>query len=298
MSFEHQIRKAVITAAGLGTRLLPLTKEMPKEMLPLFSILGDRIALKPVIQIIFETLYEAKFREFCFIVGRGKRAIEDYFTPDSNFLQLLAARKLHTEAESLKKFYEMIFDSKIFFVNQPEPKGFGHAVLYAEPIVGSEPFLLHAGDDVILSENSIHILRLIEAFQEYDADCVMLVEEVENPRFYGVIQGDPVDKAKSVFSVTEIVEKPEKPPTNLAVVAIYVFKPKIFEYLKKVSPDRSGEIQLTDAIRLMIKDGGKVYAVKLRRSEKRIDVGMPERYWLSLMESYRYANKKLGGKKS
>ncbi len=285
------VRKAVITAAGLGTRLLPVTKEMPKEMLPLFTFTGKNIGLKPVIQIVFESLYECGFREFCFVVGRGKRILEDHFTPDVVSIRLLENRGLGNRAESLKKFYELVCNSKILFVNQPEPKGFGHAALCAEPFIGSEPFLLHAGDIAVLSEDNSHVTRLISTYVRFNADVAFLVEEVKDPREYGVVVGEPVGGLEHVLKVVDIVEKPEKPPSNLAVVAIYVFKPIVFDYLRRVRPDERGEVQLTAAIRLMIREGRRVYAVKLAVNEVRLDVGNPVRYWEALELSYRRAIK-------
>jgi len=125
------MRKAVITAAGLGTRLSPATKELPKEMLPIFHREGDRIVVKPLLQLIFEQLHDVGIREFCFVIGRGKRAIEDHFTPDPIFLRELRERGKGREAESLERFYAMLSDSSITWVNQPEPRGFGDAVLGA-----------------------------------------------------------------------------------------------------------------------------------------------------------------------
>lgn len=287
------IRKAVITAAGLGTRLLPLTKEVPKEMLPLFIYTLNGISFKPVIQIVFESLHSFGVHEFCFIVGRGKRVIEDYFTPDKSFLDLLNSRDLGYRAKVLKEFYKLIKNAKIFFVNQPEPRGFGDAVLYAEPFVASEPFILHAGDDVVISRGNDHLNRLIKVFQEYNADCVILAEEVEDPKAYGVITGKAVDDLGHILRVLDIVEKPKKPPSNIATIAIYIFKPIIFDFLRRVEPDNTGEIQLTNAIRLMVKDGYRVFAVKLYPHEKRLDVGNPEKYWYALKCSYEYAIKNL-----
>jgi len=283
------IEKAVITAGGLGTRLLPVSKEIPKEMLPLFSLSDGTIALKPVIHIIFENLFSIGIREFCVVVGRGKRVLEDYFTPDINFIDLLQSKGLSNRAENLRKFYSMVLQSRIFFVNQPTPRGFGDAVLHAEPFVGDKHFLLHAGDDVVLSHDCDHLKRLIRVFREFDADAVLLVEEVEDPRAYGVVMGKAVDDYGNVLKLIDIVEKPEKPPSNLAVVAVYVFKPKIFNYIKRVEPDSSGEIQLTYAIKLIIDDGCDVYGVKLRPGEKRLDVGTPQSYWKALYESYQWA---------
>ncbi|MEM2294189.1 MAG: hypothetical protein QXX41_13030, partial [Nitrososphaerota archaeon] len=123
-----------MTAAGLGTRLLLATKEMPKEMLPLFSS-GRNVdlLLKPVLQLIFEQLYDLGFREFCFVVGRGKRSIEDHFTPDYNYIELLKGKNKVNLVKNLEEFYQKVEKSIIFWVNQPEPRGFGHAVLMAEP---------------------------------------------------------------------------------------------------------------------------------------------------------------------
>ena len=288
------VRKAVITAGGLGTRLLPATKETPKEMLPIFAFNQSKgVYPKPVVQVVFESLYEVGFRDFCFVVGRGKRAVEDHFTPDYQFIHLLERKGLKYQVEELNRFYHMIVNSKILFVNQPEPRGFGDAVLRAESFVSSEPFLVHAGDDLILSDNSSHLRRLLKTFNKNNADIVFLVEEVENSRQYGVVKAEFVEKG--VLHVSDIVEKPQEPPSNLAVVAIYVFKPSIFDKLKKTKPDKKGEIQLTDAIKAAIDSGERVFAVKLHKDEKRLDVGNPRRYWDALRESYEWALNKVKG---
>ena len=288
------VRKAVITAGGLGTRLLPATKETPKEMLPIFAFnQSEGIYLKPVVQVVFESLYEIGFRDFCFVVGRGKRAVEDHFTPDYQFVHLLEEKGLKYQVDELNRFYRMIVDSKILFVNQPDPKGFGDAVLRAESFVGPEPFLVHAGDDLILSNNGRHLRRLLKTFNKNNADIVFLVEEVRDPRQYGVVKAEFVEKG--VLHVLDIVEKPREPPSNLAVVAIYAFKPSIFDKLKKTKPDKKGEIQLTDAIKAAIDNGEKVLAVKLHKDEKRLDVGNPRRYWDALRESYEWALHKVKG---
>lgn len=288
------VKKAVITAGGLGTRLLPATKETPKEMLPLFTFNeSEGVYLKPVVQVVFESLYEVGFRDFCFVVGRSKRAVEDHFTPDYQFVHLLEEKGLKCQVEELNRFYRMIVDSKILFVNQPEPRGFGDAVLRAESFVGSEPFIVHAGDDLILSNNGDHLRRLLKAFDKNNADVVFLVEEVENPRQYGVVKAEFM--GEGVLHVLDIFEKPREPPSNLAVVAIYVFKPSIFDKLRETEPDKKGEIQLTDAIKAAIDSGEKVLAVKLCENEKRLDVGNPRRYWDALRESYEWALNKVKG---
>lgn len=280
-----KVRKAVITAAGLGTRLLPYTKELPKEMLPLFSKCSkNNTCLKPVLQMIFEQLYDHGIREYCFIVGRGKRAIEDFFTRDSGFLKYLYSKNKHVLAEELKEFYRKVESSVITFINQPEPRGFGEAVYRARFFVGDEPFIVHAGDDLVLSENISHIKRLIKVFEGMGADAVLLVEKVVDPRKYGVIEG--VEVSSGIYRVVDIVEKPKIPPSNIATIAVYVFSASIFKAIKCVQPDPSGEIQLTDAIRILLSKGYPVYAVKLLPGEKRLDVGTPESYWEALKITY------------
>jgi UTP--glucose-1-phosphate uridylyltransferase len=281
------IRKVVIPAAGLGTRLFPATKEQPKEMLPIFSTTtnGDA-SVKPVVQIVFEQLYDSGLREFCYIVGRGKRSIEDHFTPDLNSIRLLEGMGKNGQATDLEDFYEKLRTSTIMWVNQPEPKGFGNAVLMAQPFVQNEQCLVHAGDSCIISKDMDYIKKLLAAYERFNADAAFIVLEIENPRQYGIIEGDEV--ATGIFKVKAAVEKPEKPPTNLAIMAMYVFHPVIFKALEATRPGRGGEIQLTDAIQKLIDWGLNVYAVKLNKEYKHLDVGSPERYWDALSMSYQH----------
>jgi len=280
------VNKVVITAAGIGTRLLPVTKETPKEMLPLFSVnKKGELCLKPVLQLIFEQLYGVGFRNFCFVVGRGKRSIEDHFNKNSTFINYLREKGKHDLAEEIDSFYRKLDSSNIVFVNQPEPLGFGDAVYRAHVFTLNEPFLLHAGDDLILSNDNSHIRRLINIFTKMGCDVAFLVERVQDPRKYGVING--VEIEPGIYKVIDIVEKPEKPPSNIAAVAIYVFNEKIYKAIEMVKPDRGGEIQLTDAIKNLILNGGKVYSVELLPHEKRIDVGTPESYWIALEETFK-----------
>jgi len=276
------IRKAVIPAAGLGTRLLPTTKEMPKEMLPIYSREGDKLTLKPILQIIFERLYIENIRDFCFIVGRGKRAIEDHFTPDHTFLDVLNLRGKNDRARLLEKFYKKISSSRIVWINQPEPKGFGYAVSLADTFVANEPFIVHAGDTIIFSKKNNYIQCLIDKFLEGDVGCAILVKEVENPMIYGVVEVD------ENLMVKKIVEKPRKPPSNLAVVPVYVFDPIILKALKVTRTGVRGEIELTDAIQKIIDWGFKVYAVKLPEEDFWLDIGTPEKYWEALKISYNF----------
>jgi UTP--glucose-1-phosphate uridylyltransferase len=271
------VKKAVIPAAGLGTRLLPITKEMPKEMLPVIALMKNgQPSLKPMLQAIFEQLYDTGFREFAFIVGRGKRAIEDHFSPDDDFVQYLESKNRKDSAEDLQEFYQKIGDSNIVFINQPKPKGFGDAVGRAKLFTGNEEFLIQAGDDLIISKNNNHLKRVTKTFEEYAADALFLVEEVPCPSKYGVITGKEVQP--DMFQVTNIVEKPAKPLSNLAIIALYIFKPIIYKAIAEVKPDKNGETQLTDAIRLLIRWNCKVYGLKLKSDEKRVDIGTAESY--------------------
>lgn len=279
-----RIRKAVITAAGLGTRLLPLTKEIPKEMLPVF-VRGSQneVLLKPLIQVIFEQLYSIKIREFFIIVGRGKRAIEDYFTPDLGFVQLLRNRGKNNFADEMERFYEMINDSVIVFLNQPEPKGFGDAVLRAKELI-NENFLVHAGDTYIASRNLEHLERLMEVHSKYNCSATLLVTEVEDPRPYGVIGGRIIEE--DVWIVESIEEKPEIPWSNIAILPVYIFQPEIFDHLSNTPPGKGGEIQLTDGISRLIKHAKKALAVRLKKDVPKLDLGSPKTLWEALKISY------------
>ena len=279
------IRKVIIPAAGLGTRLFPATKEQPKEMLPILTqtIQGDMV-VKPVVQLVFEQLYDAGLREFCYVVGRGKRGIEDHFTPDADCVRTLEGMGKNGPASDLEVFYEKLETSTTMWVNQAEPKGFGNAVLTAQPFVQNESCLVHAGDSFIISKDMDYVKKLLEAFERCKADAAFLVLEIENPKQYGVVEGDEVEPG--IIKVKSVVEKPEKPKTNWAIMAMYVFHPVIFKALETTEPGKNGEIQLTDAIQKLIDWGLKVHAVKLDKSYSHLDIGSPERYWEALELSY------------
>jgi len=277
------IKKAVIPAAGLGTRLLPITKELPKEMLPIVAVTKNgKLCMKPMLQAIFEQLYDVHFREFAFIVGKGKRAIEDHFSPDEDFVKYLEDRNRKDNAEELQDFYRKINESNVVFINQPKPRGFGDAVGRAALFTGSEKFLMQAGDDLVISKDNNHLRRATETFEEYDADTLFLVEEVQDPRNYGVVTGKEIKPG--VLQVESIVEKPQKPQSNLAIVALYLFKPIIYKAINEVKPDKNGEIQLAEALQLLIKWNCKVFGLKLGSNEKRIDIGTAESY-LEMLKS-------------
>ena len=176
MSMSPKDIKAVIPVAGLGTRLLTATKVQPKEMLPVFAKEGDELCIKPLVQLVFEQLFDFGIREFCFVVGRGKRTIEDHFTPDGDYLKRLTMRDRSVTstgaamASALERFYRRVDGASIMWVNQPVPLGFGHAVLQAKVFAGDDPFLVHAGDAYVYCTDFGHLRRLLSSFEE-NAEC-------------------------------------------------------------------------------------------------------------------------------
>ncbi len=266
------INKIVISAAGLGSRLLPITKEIPKEMMPLF--LKDRsgkIIVKPLIQILFEKFYGYGFREFCIIVGRQKRSIEDYFSPDYDLLTTLNTRDF--AKKDLENFYSMLNTSSIFWTNQQKPKGFGDAVLYSESFVGNEEFLLSAGDTLIPNNDKI-FQKLIKIKLKGENDAVLLLKEVPDPKRFGVAV---IKNTKNGTIITNVEEKPARPKSNFSIVALYRFKPSIFKALHKVKSNKK-ELQLTEGIQKLIECGGKIHAIIMNKDDIVIDIGTSSSY--------------------
>jgi UTP--glucose-1-phosphate uridylyltransferase len=282
--------KAVIPVAGLGTRLLTATKVQPKEMLPVFAAEGGELCIKPLVQLVFEQLFDFGIREFCFVVGRGKRTIEDHFTPDGDYLKRLATRDRTATASpnaamasALGRFYERIDKASIMWVNQPVPLGFGHAVLQARVFAGDAPFLVHAGDAYVYCKNFGHLRRLLKSF-DGGAECSLALRNVLDPRQYGVATGK---SSRGLVAIDEIVEKPKAPKSNLAVTPVYLFRHSIFDAIEHAGPGIGGELQLTDGIQRLLQKGKKVVGVQLRPDESWIDIGTPTTYWEALAISYR-----------
>lgn len=270
------ITKVIIPAAGLGTRLLPATKEQPKEMLPILTKDADgTLFLKPFLQVVFEQLHDQGFKQVCFVVGRGKRSIEDHFMVDEDFIDYLKTKNKMAHLRCLSSFYEKIRESTIVFANQAKPLGFANAVYQAKFFCANEDFLVHAGDDLIVSKTK-PILRLVSVFNEYKADAAFFVQRVRDPTKYGVVLGERT--AKGIYRVSQVIEKPSKPKSDLAVIAVYVFRSKIFPAIETVEPSLHNEIQLTDAIQALIDEGDSVYGVELGTSERRIEIGDPVSY--------------------
>jgi UTP--glucose-1-phosphate uridylyltransferase len=252
--------KAVIPAAGRGTRLYPATKSQPKEMLPL----GPR----PTIQRVAEELVDAGVLQMLIVTGHSKRAIEDHFDPAEGVER---AEKCPACAK--------VFDNglvRFFYTRQSEPRGLGDAVLQASDFVGDADFVVALGDSVIVSPESPTLLeRLIATHEATNAAATIAVYDAgeQGTRKYGIIA--PAAESNGGLRITGIVEKPgpQRAPSRLAVCARYCFSPKVFEYLAAVRPGLGGEVQLTDAIQAMISDGLAVYAVPLGPGEFRMDVG-------------------------
>jgi UTP--glucose-1-phosphate uridylyltransferase len=272
--------KAVVTAGGIGTRLLPFSKEIPKEMSPIIMRdHGRSVQVKPIIQAIYEQLYDEGVRDFLVIVGRGKRAIHDHFTPDQGFIEILS--KKGKDSNGLGEFYEKLKASNVVFVSQPEPLGFGDAVLKASPYV-TGTFLVHAGDTFILSSD--HLGRMVKVHEGNNADATILLQDVPDPRPYGVVVAQEV--GKGVMKINSVEEKPARPKSKTAVMPLYLFEDQIFSSLSSRKPGKGGELQLTDAIQDLC-ESGTVMGVKLRANELRLDIGSPE----TLMEALELTSK-------
>jgi UTP--glucose-1-phosphate uridylyltransferase len=279
------ITGAIIPAAGMGTRLLPATKEQPKEMLPLFapSENGDSL-VKPLLQLVFEQLYDIGIRKFCFVIGRGKRVIEDHFTQDLSYLAELERQRKNHLVTDLRAFYRRLDDSHIIWVNQPSPLGFGDAVLRARKSFSDEAFIVHAGDTYIASRGNYHLRSIKEVFDGEVPEAVFVVKKMSDVSRRGVIYGRNI--SPGLYLVDTVVEKPTGSSSNLAIEPVYIFRQSIFEALEKIKPGKDGEIQLTDAIQELIDSGKKVIAWCIPDSDLRLDVGDPESYWEALRLSH------------
>jgi UTP--glucose-1-phosphate uridylyltransferase len=262
--------------AGQGTRLLPSTKSQPKEMLP--------VGRKPVVQYVVEELALSGVRRLLFVTGPGKTSIENHFDINA---ELTAFLRETGKEELLEELDFERQDLQYFYTRQRRQLGLGHAVLCARPLVGDQPFVVALGDSIIgLNAQSDIVRRMVEHFERSAADAVIAFEAVppEDVVHYGVAR--PRGEAGPVFELEDIVEKPgvAEAPSTLAVAARYVFRPGIFDLLAKTPPGKGGEIQLTDAIRLLIRGGGKVVGMQLAPGERRFDIGNFDSYFRAFIE--------------
>jgi len=270
-----QIDSAVIPVAGPGTRLLPSTKSQPKEMLP--------VGRKPVVQHVVEEFQRARLKRILFITGRRKRSIEDHFDHDSQLNSHLLERGKDELAETLA--FEQTH-TRFFYTRQSRQLGLGHAVLLAEDFAAGRPFVVGLGDSIIKDQGPPFLVqRLINCFQETGATCVIALEEVpwDEVSSYGIAVPD--DGGES-FRLKDVIEKPHpsQAPTNLAIAARYVFSPSIFDAIRRTRPGVDNEIQLTDAIKLLMEEGAPVYGVRLKPGEKRHDIGNFQSYFESFLD--------------
>ena len=257
-----KVTKAVIPAAGLGTRVLPATKAQPKEMLVIVD--------KPSLQYIVEELVESGITDIVIVTGRNKNSIEDHF--DFSY-ELENTLKKENKTGLLEKVEKLSSMANIFYVRQNHPLGLGHAILKAKPFIGDEPFVIALGDDIVYNPERPVAKQLIENYKKYGASIVGCQEvALEDVSKYGVVK--PTENLdENTVAISDFVEKPskEEAPSRLACLGRYLLDGKIFDYLEETKAGKGGEIQLTDAILKMLQGGEKVVAYEFQG--KRYDIG-------------------------
>lgn len=256
---KKRVRKAIIPAAGLGTRFLPATKSQPKEMLPIVD--------KPTLQYIIEEAVNSGIEEILIVTGRSKKSIEDHF---DRSIELELELEQKGKLDMLKIVQDISNMVDIYFIRQKEPKGLGHAIYCAKSFVGDEPFAVLLGDDIVDSDKPC-LKQLIGAYNEYNTS-ILGVQEVakENTDKYGILDVKHIEDR--IYKVNDMVEKPkvEEAPSNIAILGRYIITPAIFEILENQKPGKGGEIQLTDALKTL-GEHEAIYAYNFEG--KRYDVG-------------------------
>ncbi len=238
-----KLRKAVIPVAGLGTRFLPATKTVPKELLPIVDI--------PSIQYVVQEAVDAGIQEIIFVTGRGKDGIEDHFDEAPELEQILAERGQADTVKQLRRIAEM---TEVVSVRQKKPLGLGHAVLCARDLVGDEPFAVMLADDLIDSETPC-IRQLLEIFEQKNESVIALMEvPQEDVQRYGVIKGKAI--GRSLFQIEATVEKPpaKEAPSRMAIIGRYILRPELFSILENLPAGKGGEIQLTDGLSQLVRE--------------------------------------------
>jgi UTP--glucose-1-phosphate uridylyltransferase len=256
-----KVRKAIIPAAGLGTRFLPATKAQPKEMLPIVD--------KPTIQYIVEEAVTSGIEEIVIIIGRGKRSIEDHFDKSYELEDALLKKNQSEMLEEVQKISNLV---NIYYVRQKEAKGLGHAILCAKSFIGDEPFAILLGDDIVMSETPC-LKQIINVF-EYCNSSVIAVQEVpeSDVHKYGIVKPRGANVDPNLFYIDSLIEKPKRDeaPSKYAIMGRYVLRPEIFNILRQLPTGHGGELQLTDAINELI----KIQAVLAYKFEgSRYDIG-------------------------
>ncbi len=267
---------AVVPVAGRGTRMLPITKSQPKEMLA--------VGTKPVVQYVAEELEQSGVRRMVLVTGPGKTAIENHFDIDAG---LIAALRENGQESLLNKLAFERMQLEYIYMRQRRQLGLGHAILCARPVVVEQPFVVALGDSIIgVHAESKIVAQMTELFEQQEADGVIAFERVPRSEVvhYGI--ADVGAERDNYFELADLVEKPgvDEAPSDLAVAARYVFKAELFDYLEKTGAGKGNEIQLTDAISMWIRDGGRVLGVQLDASEPRFDIGNFPSYFRAFFE--------------
>jgi len=261
------IKKCLFPAAGYGTRFLPATKAVPKEMLPVLT--------KPLLQYGVEEALSAGITNMAIVTGRGKRAIEDHF---DNAFELESQLSGTSKDIYLKEIKDIINKSIFTYVRQKKMLGLGHAILTGQPLIGEEPFAVLLADDLCDCPDNGVILQMIDIYKKYQCSVVAIEEVPMNQtNKYGIIAGKLLKNSNNTYQVTDMVEKPEEnnAPSNMAIIGRYILTPDIFNILKNIKPDKSGEIQLTDALKIQAIES-RVIAYKFKG--KRFDCGSVKGY--------------------
>jgi UTP--glucose-1-phosphate uridylyltransferase len=270
-----KIQKCLLPVAGFGTRFLPFTKAIPKEMLPILT--------KPLIQIAAEEAFLSGCSFFTMIISKNKIAIKDHFSSNSDIEKLLLASKNGCALDDLNT---IINKCRFDYLIQEEMKGLGHAISLGKDSIGEECFGVILPDDLCINNEESVLQQMINIHSQYEDCCIVAVEEVEEENIskYGVIDGALKEGSERIFVVSNLIEKPtkEEAPTKMAIIGRYILTPEIFEILNLIEPDHRGEIQITDALKVLARKG-KVIAYKFEG--KRYDCGS--------FEGYLEANKKL-----
>lgn len=239
------IKKCLFPVAGYGTRFLPATKSMPKEMLPIVN--------KPLVQYGVEEALEAGLFEVCFVTGRGKRAINDHFDISYELEHQIQGSDKEDQLSGIRKLIE---DGVFSTTRQREMKGLGHAILTGQTLIGDEPFGVILADDLCMAEPDGVMLQMVKLYRQFRCSIVAIQEVPDDlVHKFGVIAGDPI--REDVLRVTDMVEKPAKEdaPTNLAIIGRYILTPDIFDFIRDTPPGKNGELQITDALLSQAKDG-------------------------------------------
>jgi UTP--glucose-1-phosphate uridylyltransferase len=280
---------AVITTGGLGTRLLTVTKSNPKTMLPIYTKSNDSSSIQmfqPLIEYIFDNLYDHGFRRFCIIVGtKTKSVLINHLQPDSKFIKLLENRNSPEDKrfrKTLLKFYNKLGNCEIQWVTQDTPSGFGDALLGAKNFVGNETFLLHAGDTYFPNYGFLKKFILMHE-KSSNSSASILTKKMNQLKGYGIAQ---TKKQKGENIIFNLEEKPKKPKSNQAILPLYVFKPEIFNALKNTDKGYNHELQITDAIMTLVKNNKKVLRYNYG-IDKWFDIGTPDHYFNALNYSYK-----------